>query len=205
MTGLRNKIFGFLLSVLIFSCSSKKEMDREAYLNYLNSEHSGLVMSKTFNGVVYQLKCLTPEQQCLSFNRSSIHSKDDFDTLIGEYRNRLHFILLIRDERGSDKVKETVFSQEKYADILQYSNTEQSKDILLESENGTLTCSILHLESPNSVQPVLRMALSFGNVVNCRNGFTLVFDDKIFGNGPIKFNYSKELFEELPILNMQSI
>jgi hypothetical protein len=205
MTGLRNNIFYTAIMVILFSCSSKKEMDRESYLNYLNSEESGLLVTKTLNGITYQLKCLLPEQQCLQFNKSTINSQKDFDQMINEYNGKLSFILLIKDENGSGVVKKTVFSQTKYAEVVEYANTDQPKDIILETDQSELQCSMLHLESSNSVQPILRMILSFGKVENPYSGFTIIFNDNVFGNGPVKFNFSKNLLENLPKLKMQSI
>jgi hypothetical protein len=202
MTGLRNNIIYLLLTAVIVSCSSKKEMDREAYLSYLNSDESGLIMKKTFSGITYKLKCLTPEQLCLRFNGRKTISRTEYDSQVKEYSEQLSFVMLLQDEKGGSKVRDLVFNKGSYGEALNYANSEMNKHIQLETTPGIIESGLVHLESANSLQPVLRISISFSGIKNMEDGFTLIFNDNIFNNGPIKFNYSKQVLEELPKLNI---
>lgn len=188
------------------SCSKNKELNQKEYLSYLNSEASGLLVVKTLNNIQYSLRCQTPEQQCLSANKLTIKSQKDFENLMDDYKGRLNFILIIEDKNGeSNQVKKVIFNKEAYGNILGYANSELGKDISLVTEKEILQCSLVHLEPANSIQPVLRLAVLFSGITQTNNEVTFVFDDNIFNNGPIKFNYTQKIFTELPKLKIDAI
>ncbi len=207
MIKLKNKIFFVIVTVMFcLSCSKNKELNQKEYLNFLNSEDSDLLVVKTLNNIQYTLRCQTPEQQCLSANKSIIKSQEDFENLMKDYKDRLNFILIIEDKKGgSNEVKQAVFNKESYGNILGYANSELGKDISLVTEKEILPCSLVHLEPANSIQPVLRLAVLFSGIKQTNNEVTFVFDDNIFKNGPIKFNYSQKTFTELPKLKIDAI
>lgn len=205
MRNYRTILICFVILSFLSSCSSKKEMDREEYLRYMNSKDCGLLVTKSLKGICYELKCIMPEQQCLRFNRNSIQSKEQFNQLLNEYKDKLSFIMVIKDDEGSSVVRSAVFDKETYGNILGYANTELQKDFSLEGFESQNICAMAHIESSNSVQPVLRLVLAFGSVSKMEHGFTVVYNDNIFNNGPIKFNFSESTISHLPVLNLQSI
>lgn len=204
MTKPGHKLIPAILLLLVLCSCERKTLQKEAWLAYVNSEESGLVKVQNINGIEYTLKCMVPQQQCLLFNRNNKETIN-MDTLLSEYRDKLHFVLRIRDQKDAyTAVRSVVFNKEMYGTLMGYANSDMNRDFTVESESGNSMCGLLHLESANSVQPELRMALSFSEV-STNDEITLVFNDHIFNNGPIRFNYSKNTFANLPTLKTESI
>jgi hypothetical protein len=198
-----NKILIVWLVALLFSCGQKKHMTAEEYMVYMESGKSDLKISRELNNVSYNVQMLTPEHQVLLNTPELISKPDAFKEELRYYRNKLNFIVVLSDPAsGNNKVKSTVFDKGAYGKILAYANTSLKEDFYLIQDQDTLFSTITHLESANSIQPVFRIALGFNEVDTLTKEFTLVFNDRIFNSGPVKFHYSKDLLSNLPEIKM---
>lgn len=196
------RIVGIILVVLILCSCKRSSLSREEYVKYFNSNDKFSV-TREFNGILYKLKVQPPEILAFKNAEDQIRNKQDFDKELAYYKDKLNFVFLIEDASKNDgKVKSTVFNKQLYATILEYANTELRNDLKLIKNGDTLYCSAIHLESANSLQPVIRLSLGFTNLDPQNKDFTLVFNDNMFNNGPIKFSYSSTLFDQLPELKM---
>ncbi len=190
-------------SVFLAGCKQNTEMSKDAYISYLASSKSGLVISKNLNGIVYTVKCQTPELICFSENEDNKFTKTEFEQLMKSYDDKIRISLVIEDEgQKSISVKNAVYNKEIYSSIVGYANTELQSDIYILENKKKMKCDLTHLEPANSITPVLRIASAFSNI-NYKQGFVFVFNDNIFSNGPIKFNFSSDIFNQLPKLKFE--
>jgi hypothetical protein len=189
----------FIFILFLFGCG-KKKLNQSDYLQYINSEESGLVQKKTFNNVTYKVKLHLPEM--ISATADENITKAKFESNMKYYNNKVNFIFIMEDN-GSTKVKNAMFDKEKYGAMLSYANTELKNDFKLLNGNDTLYCGLVHLEPANSIQPVIRMTLGFSGIDSVGRSLTLIYNDNIFSNGPLKFYYSKETLNNLPEINLQ--
>lgn len=188
---------------MCFSCSDKKVLSPDEYMTYMDSHKDVLKISRELNSVNYSLQMLTPEQQILINSPDVFNNPAAFEKELSYYRNKLNFILVLKDpEKGMNKVRSTMFDKSEYGKILAYANTSLKEDFYLVQNEDTLYSTIVHLESANSIQPVFRLALGFSGLDSLSKECTLVFNDKIFNNGPIKFHYSKNVLSNLPEIKM---
>lgn len=189
----------FIFILFLFGCG-KKRLNQSDYLRFINSEESGLVQKKEFNNVIYKAKVHLPEM--ISAAAEENLTKAKFDSNMAYYHNKINFIFIMEDN-GSTKVRNAMFDKEKYGTILSYANTELKNDFKLLIGNDTLYCGLVHLETANSIQPVIRMTVGFSGVDSSAKSLTLIYNDNIFSNGPIKFYYSHETLNNLPEINLQ--
>jgi hypothetical protein len=198
-----NALIIFLL-VMLFGCGQKKIMTQEEYKNFVSSESSELVKSKIFNKINYTCRLQPPELSALVYSSTTFTSQADFESEKKSFDNQLNFVIVIEDEQGGrNLVKRAVFDKESYSSILTYANRELQNDFKLSlADKGELKCSIVHVEPANSIQPVIRIAVSF-NIQNIKTeDYTLIFDDNFFNNGKIKFIYDKKILDNLPTLKI---
>lgn len=189
--------------MLLTGCNQNTEMVKDAYINYLASSKSGLIISKNLNGIVYTVKCQTPELICFSENENNKFTKMEFEQLMKSYSDKFRFSLVIQDEgQKSISVKNAVYNKEIYSNIVGYANTELQNDIYILEGEKKIKCDLAHLEPANSTNPVLRIASAFSNI-NSKADFVFVFNDNTFNNGPIKFNFSSDIFNALPKLKFE--
>lgn len=196
------RFLGIVLMLVIFASCKRAALSRDEYIKYINTEEDFCV-TREFNGVSYKLKLQPPELLTLKNSPEQINNNEDFEKSLEYFKDKLNFIFLIEDASKVDvKVKSAVFDKQIYASVLKYANTELRNDLKLIQNGDTLICSVVHLESANSLQPVIRLSLGFTDLDPLNKNYTLVYNDRMFQNGPIKFNYSSTLFERMPELKM---
>lgn len=194
--------FSFLF-LACAACSHKMTMGPNEYSQFIRSGNNGLSVSQEINAIKYRLKLLPPDYLALNSPDFPMQSSADKPGFFKEFDDKMEFIFVIEDpDRNSQRVKSTVFDKARYSSILSYANSELRNDFMLMTERDTLYCSLAHLEAANSVQPLLRLVIGFQSIHPLDKEFTLVYDDHIFNNGPVKFHYPKRVMEGLPELNL---
>jgi hypothetical protein len=177
-------------------------LNAEDYLKYFNSSENELLLDKELNGIRYKLRLLTPEYMTLNQSRGR-YDTGQLANSLESFQYQKNFVFVIEDAGKSfNRVKSTVFNTERYGTILDYANTDLKNDFMIVREKDTLYCDLVHVEAANSLQPKVRLSLVFSSRDKVMDGFTLLFHDNIFNNGPLKFNYSNKVLKDLPELNM---
>ena len=187
---------------MVAACGAREKLGPEAYVQHLSSDESPSLITKELNGVNYKLRLLTPEYMALSHSRERLNKNEIMESL-KNYTHQVSFVFVIEDsDKNQGRVKSTVFNAEGYGNILAYANTDLKNDFMLVREHDTLYCNLVHLEPSNSLQPLIRLSLAFNIPSPAEKGFTFLFNDNIFNNGPLKFAYSNQVMDNLPKLKM---
>ncbi|MBP7809088.1 MAG: hypothetical protein KA163_07340 [Bacteroidia bacterium] len=154
--------------------------------------------SKSINKIKYKLRLITPEIMVL--NSEKINSESAFKERLKNYEGQVQFNFIIEDDNSENGslVKETIINPKVYSEILHYANTEMTNDLFVIINGDTINCTIMHLEPANSIQPVLRFSVGLSDIKNKIEECTFCFNDNIFNNGLIKFNYSSSTFNNMP-------
>lgn len=203
---LRNKNPYYLSVCFVFfvlACSRHEIMTPEEFFNYCNTEQSGLVKERKFNNILYKVRLVVPE--CLALQEGKPKTEMEFRTRLGEMNNQINFVLLLEDDGPiMGQVRKAVFDKSRYGEILSYSNTLLQQDFELKTSNGEIIpSSLVHIESANSTQPVLRISGTFRIKSEIlREGVSLKFDDNIFLSGPVNFYFDKTVFQQLPSIRI---
>ncbi|WP_298892449.1 hypothetical protein [uncultured Psychroserpens sp.] len=89
-----------------------------------------------------------------------------------------------------DLLKEE-FTERSYEDAVKYLSFQIEKDFtVITSSNDTIKCSGAHFERNFKVAPFKRALLYFNNI-NPEDNIKLIYQDQLFGNGIIKFNFTE--------------
>jgi hypothetical protein len=182
-------------------------MGQRDYVKFLCSDKGTLFSSLTSGNITFKCYLQTPELVTLLRHGSPYASAGEFEQDIKSYKAQVNFVLIIEDAdpKAEGIVRQAVGSQTAYADFLAYANTNLQNDFELALSNGErVPCALVHVEPANSIKPVIRISGSFKAGDAMSKGFALIFDDNLFSTGQLKFNYSKELFGNLPHLNIEA-
>jgi hypothetical protein len=185
-----------LLMIVTSGCTSfrVKSLTPDEYVTFLNSDESGMKSTSVVNNIRYQSILVPSQYLVIKHSKDSIKTQKDFEHQLDYYIDQLNVILLISDAgQKNHVVKKTIFDSQKYNSIIAYVNSEMKNDFMLVQDNDTIYTSLLHIESSNSVEPLLRLSLGFTGVNPKAKDVVLVFSDNIFENGFIKFNYASAL------------
>lgn len=189
-----------MISSIFIKCGAKQVFSPVNYIKYINDEVNGLVVEREFNKIVYKAKLQPCEMIVLNNSIDKIKSDEQFRNEVSLYKGKLNFVFNIEDSKdGTYKVRELMFSKASYGKLLSYANVSLINDFKLLQGSDTLYCSIAHLESANSVQPIVRISLAFKGLDTLKkNDLTLLYNDNIFLNGPLKFHFSMDALNKIP-------
>ncbi|MCU0359447.1 MAG: hypothetical protein MUF75_01820 [Bacteroidia bacterium] len=172
--------------------------DPEDLVSYVEGNSEVYIRSKTVGDVNYLCR-LKPIEYILA---KEIKSKEGKKVTKEDIEDLQYFDLRIEiEEFGMEFLKYELESPEHYKQRVAYSAFEMQKDIYLVDGMDTLPCVMFHFERSFDVTPFGHFSIAFENSGNRR--FTekqIVFTDRLFNNGTIKFLFQSEDFTKAPVL-----
>lgn len=204
MTRLNRLFSGLALCFTLFSCN--RQLSTQEYIRFLSSEKCALYSDKVIDRIRFKCRLQTPELIALLHSGHSAATQTAFEEEKKKYKDQLNVVFLIEDEAPKyHQVKKTVSDKQLYGNLLAYANTGLQQDFSLQLQTGELIpCGLVHMEAANSIQPVIRVTLSFNGVDPGVKDYSLIFDDNLFHTGRMKFHYGQEVFSGLPTLKLKS-
>jgi len=204
MTRLNKFCLLLLASALQFGCGPAENLFMRDYIRYLNSEQCPLYSSKTQDKIKFECRLQTEDLITLLSAGPNFETTKAFEAEKAEHAGQLNVVFIISDEIAKEhQVKERIFDKKLYSSMLSYANTELQYDFNLQLENGDVVpCNLVHLEAANSVKPVIRITAAFNCSGAKLEGCSLMFDDKLFNTGRMKFYYAADVFKDLPKLKI---
>lgn len=108
--------------------------------------------------------------------------------------------ILLKDNEG-ELLKAGLNSREEYDRRVKYFSFGMQQDIRLVDGQDTLPCVMYHFERAYDVTPVCTLLLGFERAdKNAERPKTLLFYDKVFNNGLLKFTFKENRLQTLPKL-----
>lgn len=198
----------FILKTLAFifvfiGCKSEPQIvSPNHFLAWVENHENEFILNKEFDGLVYSAFYKPPKyiayKECISHNCiDSLKLKKRINGLSNQY----NFGFRIKSKDGNHILNTRSQNQNEYFQRLEYFLTAAKKDfkLLLLSSKDTLDCSIYHFERNYGAAPFIDISLAFQNPLGTNiEDITLQFEDQIFENGSIKFNYEKDNIQNLP-------
>ena len=81
-----------------------------------------------------------------------------------------------------------------------YFTNDAYKDAFMVFDKDTLYCQMHHFERTYKLNPGVVVSFIFDNYKNQSTPGYFVFNDQIFGNGPVRINFDKEYMSKIPKL-----
>ena len=178
------KSLSILIFFVFFSCN--KSNDDTKIISYKHHQWKTFSVTKQINGIIYNATEV-PIQYYLLKNAKP----NQIDSLSKVYRNERIVEVHFQDINKKDLLKPE-FTQLDYDKAVEYLAFKIKNDFdLLTEDNDTIHCSGVILERNFKVAPFKRLLLFFGDVPE-NNKVQLLYNDKLFKNGSIKFNFSSK-------------
>lgn len=192
-----NKILPLLfLIILCFFFSCKKgafPMVDDGY-KLFNLEQAGWKSRSVyhnFSGIDYKATLVPLQYYILKNNENKEAST--IDSIFSVYKDERIIEIEFQHENEDDLLKDT-YTNLDYESAVKYMSFKIENDFIIVTESSdTITCSGVTFERNFKLAPFKRLLLHFGNVPEEEN-IQLVYNDKLFGNGLMKFK-----FNEIPI------
>ena len=192
----RRKFFFFLLGMILFiSCQKEKKepVSTEAY-RLFNLEQAGWkskAISHVFSEIEYKAT-LVPLQYYILKNEG-VDNLSRVDSIYESVKNERIIEVEFTQEQEDDLLK-SEYTNRDYEAAVKYMSFEIEKDFKVITKSGdTISCQGVTFERNFKVAPFKRILLFFGNISEGED-IKLIYNDHLFGNGLMKFN-----FRETPI------
>jgi len=215
----RANIVGIIVLSAFFSCSDESTVSEETkqeshlemqnigmdlplneFVTWVAAKENDLTKTKEISELNYRLSYMPKE--CLAYieTKNTEYSKELFEEARTHYDGMTYFNLRIELKGGSGELlKYNLNSGQQYNDRITYMSFKMQKDVFLVQDKDTLYPGLFHFERIYEVAPYATVMMAFDNEkFNPEEEFTIVYDDKLFNKGYIKYNYSTKQLIDLP-------
>ena len=194
-----------LLALLFLFGCGKKELSKQAYAAYVNDPSHGFIKSKEIGGLVFEAFYNTPEWMAVK-EASSDETKKDLGNLVKEYEGLYYFNFRVKSAKEGEHVLSALGKNRE--DILaadSYMNFDMQQDFYLLDGTDTCACVLFAADKTYAVSKVLTFSLAFDKKNNTSNSDKeLVYDDKTFGKGVIRFTILGKDILSIPRLKINA-
>lgn len=166
MWALSRYITVFLLIVFISSCR-------------IGNNDDVFVKSKIINDVKYELHRV-PKSVFETSDKDSIYAAD-----------LAYYKLIISGSTGNSKIDE-MYKQSNYNKLLYYVNSGMAEDLISYYDNKESKPVQVYFETNNRMSKKMVFLLAYEKQKESDKTFLFSFNDKIFNNGPVKFQFNLE-------------
>jgi len=164
------------------------------YISWVDKYYSQKV---TIGEITYELKYL-PVSYMLLTNQEYSDEKQ-FQKDLKDNDNSHYFSLKIsRSDYSGDPLKSGISSENEYYGRVEYLSFGIASDVVLIENGDTLPCTVNSYERSFNVGPYITEMLTFSKGTEKPVDRVLVYNDRLFGNGPVKFRFGKEKFIQSP-------
>lgn len=204
--GIKSCCFLMLAAQLFLLCGCKERvLSPNAYIKYMTDSRHNATKQKNMDRLKYTVRYMTPEMMVLRELRhlSQVDVKL-FDSLKNEYDGLCYFDMRVEpSEDGGhiynalDKTKKEVANAEWYMSF------DMGRDFMLVSGTDTVGSALYHFNSTTGLSKVYDYSLAFNRKKGSeQEDMVLVYEDKIFGDGLLKFYFSAAEIQSLPKLKL---
>lgn len=177
---------------------SNTELSPLEYVTWMRDIEHGLYKEKTIDNLTYAVQYKTEDYvTCIEADdKTNIQFKKS-ENETSDFVHFFDFKIKIENHNG-EILKYNLSSPLQYDNRVKYLSFGAEKDIYLVDGIDTIPCSIYHFERAYDVAPELTMILGFTSKQKFVSSKTLVFQDKLFDKGIIKFTIPANELASIP-------
>lgn len=196
------------------SCSGDAPLNKKDYVKYITNEDNGLVHTKEINEIEFQIQYEPINYKVLKKVKNRAFTQNQYKQDVERFKGSQYFIfkIALKNKQG-ELLKYQASSQEEYSNRVQYFSYSMQNDFYLLEGEDSLKCNLFHFERTYGVSPFSTFVLGFDSKneliekatsyqENVRNDKVIVYDDKVFGIGPIKYKIRATDINNIPELTI---
>lgn len=182
--------------------NTKTELPLEQLVQWVSKEENDLSKIKEISEMSYHLSYMPKECMAYMELKNKAYSEDELQKVLSYYNEMTYFNFRIELKKGQGELlKYELKSPQQYTERISYVSFEMQKDIYLVQGKDTLLPGLYHFERTFDVAPFTTVMLAFDNKkFNPNDEFTVVYNDRLFNKGFIKYNYKPKQLIDLPNL-----
>ena len=182
--------------------NTKRKISLNEFIKWYGNTENHLRKSKDISELRYTLSYMPAENMAFLELRSEQYDYSRFQKTCESYSELTYFNLKIELPNGSGElIKHNLQTAAQYDSRVKYTSFEMQNDIYLIQGNDTLRPGLYQCERIFEVAPYLTASIAFDNEkFDKTKGLTIVFNDRLFEKGFIKFNYTNGQLIDVPTI-----
>jgi hypothetical protein len=195
-----NKCFFMVCATLLISCS-KKAVDADAYVQYINTPENGLLKKVDAGDFKIEVQLRPAEYMALQELGIDMATKEKLDSMMNG--NNQEFFLLRIGSNGNkqDALINGISTEQEYFERIGYLISNIDKDVYLVDGTDTLRCAMHHFERSYHLASYHNVLLVFDGLKQHggkRQDQFLVYDDKLLGIGKLNIRFDQKSINNIP-------
>jgi hypothetical protein len=180
--------------------NTRKTLPMDQYVIWVRNTENDLSKIKEISDINYRLSYMPKEYMTYLELKNEKYTKEQFQKVEKNYSDMSYFNFRIELKEGQGELlKYNLSSAQQYNDRITYMSFEMQKDIILVQNHDTIYPGLFHFERIFEVAPYTTVMFAFDNKkFNPQNEFTVVYNDRLFKKGYIKYNYKPKQLIDLP-------
>ncbi|MEP7265007.1 MAG: hypothetical protein ABI772_10945 [Bacteroidota bacterium] len=190
----------------VFISSDNRPVNGTELQKYVVNMDHGLLKSKTIDEVTYSIKYKPVDYVIALETGGKKINAAEYKRRREELDGMQYFDLRIEiDKANGELLKYALSSGAEYEERIKYLAFKVNQDIQLIDGKDTLECVMHHFERVYDIVPFATILLGFKNTgADLMHEKTIVFHDKLFGKGIIKFTFLPADLQTIPQLEVIS-
>jgi hypothetical protein len=170
------------------------ENDQATLRDWIAGDENGLKITRSINSFDFVAQLIPPQLSLIENNESGELDATMVAEVLKEYQQSTIVQLKISNKYFQDEMlKYNLPAEEQYSMRVQYFSFGLKQDIVLVCGEDTLQCQQSHWERAYDATPRMIFNLVFDRCEwKDSQTMTLIYNDMVFGNGPIKFRFGKK-------------
>lgn len=184
-----------------FSCV-KRDLSPVDYFKYFNNESSGLIKEQVFEHMHFQM--YFTNNNILGI-KQALGDINNIKKNINEIEDLSYFIFKIHSDNKKDPFYIGAKNASEYSERVRYANSEIIKDFTLEYNNQKYECKYVLFEPSHNISNEVTFSIVFQNLnikKEVLSDIKLIYDDKLFDLGIMKFNFKSQNIKDIPNLKI---
>jgi hypothetical protein len=179
---------------------SNEKLSVQEFITWCADKNNRLSKSKDIADIRYDLSYMPKESMAILELRTEQYDYPKFQQACNHYADMTYFNFKMEVIDGSGELlKYKLDSPAQYEARVKYMSFEMEKDIYLVQGKDTLRPGLFQFERIFEVAPYATVMFSFDNKkFNRGNEFTIVYNDKLFEKGFVKFKYNNNQLINIP-------
>jgi hypothetical protein len=172
------------------------------YVAWISNTDNGLNKQKEISDLEFNLSYISPENMTYLELKNEEYNTALFKQKLKDYSVMSYFNFKIKLKSAEGELlKYNLGSVGQYDYRIKHIAFNMQKDIFIVQDSDTLYPGIYHFERIYDIAPYATVMIAFDNSkFKKQNEFTIVYNDRLFNKGLIKYNYKANQLVDLPNL-----
>lgn len=180
--------------------NTSEKLSVNEFVSWCADKDNRLVKEKAIADLRFKLAYLPPEAMAFIELKNEDYDFNTFQKACEGYSEMTYFNLRIEAPEGTGELlKYKLQSPAQYDARIHYMSFVMQNDLCLVQGNDTLLPGLFHFERIFETAPYASVIFSFDNKkFNKNEEFTIIYNDRLFEKGYVKFNYKNKQLINVP-------